>query len=369
MIETQEKDSAVSIPHLLSTYRSEQNELYFTVLETIGRTYDECFISRLLLYALRKDTSLVNGIFSECIGREISARITTAECEKCIPSGHLGRIDLFIEAEGDDGQRYTLTIENKVNSYEHDDQTETYYKYVTRNYRTYHNLFLFLAPTYNHSSCSCAHFKKMSYRQIHDLISTNDNVTREFQKHIRKFFSGEEQQMNKTDLEVLQNYDELKKIISHAQTTFENFQTHIFNALKCEIGSEVDVWRTQIKGGSYRYYKNFWWNDSKKDKKFYFYAELYYTNNSPREIYVQSTIKKYSKTSVIDKFIEHNNIAGRWSNSWFVHYSQKFISDKPIFSYEWQNELERFAREEIKIAVKKTDDLFRQFEASDFSTN
>ena len=143
----------------------------------------------------------------------------------------------------------------------------------------------------------------------------------------------------------------------------------MFNALKCEIGSEVDVWRTQIKGGSYRYYKNFWWNDSKKDKKFYFYAELYYTNNSPREIYVQSTIKKYSKTSVIDKFIEHNNIAGRWSNSWFVHYSQKFISDKPIFSYEWQNELERFAREEIKIAVKKTDDLFRQFEASDFSTN
>ena len=118
---------ARDIERLIALDQQDQIKEGATFFEIIGRSYDENLVSRMLSYTLQKDAELVNKLLARAFGYEVYVTKKSCICEKAVPSG---RIDIFVEAEDETGCKYTLTIENKTRSWEHDDQTKKYYDFI-----------------------------------------------------------------------------------------------------------------------------------------------------------------------------------------------------------------------------------------------
>jgi len=82
-----------------------------------------------------------------------------------IKTGYDEDLSKEIYSESD---KVNLIIENKVDSREHNNQTEKYYKYYSTHYKDHLNVFVYLTP--NDDEPSNEHFIKISYQQIADNI-------------------------------------------------------------------------------------------------------------------------------------------------------------------------------------------------------
>ena len=334
-----------------------------TFPEIIGKTYDEETISRILAYLLQIDFAFAASLLDYGQEKRITLRSCQVECEKCLPGG---RIDIFLTARDTNGLQYTLTIENKINSWEHNDQTQTYYRYITANYRQSRNTFLFLKPTYNQSPCKCPFFVPITYKELLPLISACDPVAEDFKRHIREYFTEKEIHVSECVKEVLKHYNEFREILAEAEKILVIVQRDIFQALRDEIIDTKEVWGTEISGGSHRIFKKVWWHDGLPHEKYFFYSEIYFVRDSPQEIVVQSTVKRYGTRTAdnsLYRFLCDTNAEGTWDNAYFVHYKAEFHSDSEFFSERWQDELKRFARKEMKIAIDQSDRLFSEYQA------
>ncbi len=95
-----------------------------------------------------------------------------------------GRIDILVGNLQLGDKTTNIVIENKVDSKEHDCQTETYYKEINKNFPDDYNIFIFLTPKsskvldrLNASSCDCKAFIEISYQDI--LINILESMLKE----------------------------------------------------------------------------------------------------------------------------------------------------------------------------------------------
>lgn len=365
-----------------------------TFLKTIGRSYDEDLISRIIAYILLVDKKVFESIVRFYLNYDVSlCKVISVECEKSMCGG---RVDIFAIAEDQVGNKYTLTIENKIFTWEHDDQTKTYFRFVTNQneYKKCKNAFIYLKPDFNVSEPICDAFKTLTYGKLFDFIENiNNTIICDFKRHINEYLKNNEVKMMDTDLIVLKNYKTLRKIMNSAELIFENckqslakviFKNEKIRGLNYNPFDKNDVASLKripdgtlvVENGgkdSFRIYrKGKWWhNDNDYSKKYYFYVELKFADNDPNEILVQQTIKRYGSNhdeSVVVKFVKEltadQKYSGQWEyKRWYAIRKERFhCEDYEIFTEEWQNALANFAIEKIPGYIKEMDDIFSKFE-------
>ncbi len=331
--------------------------------EVIGRTYDEYLISRMLAYVLKHNITILEELINSISQNQKVTlyKIISVICEKNMNGK---RADIFVEVIGDNDEIFTLTIENKIFSKEHDNQTQIYYNYVSKNYCHCKNFFVYLVPVWNLHTCCCSHFNQLTYFDIAKLIkNTNDLKCLDLKNHIEKYFF-KEYEMTDLDLFALKNFEDIKKLSAVADNVFSlvtNFiQEDIYKALKekyCDLIPEP-------LGTSYRLYKNEWYhNDTIKEKKYYFYIEIHIVEGNPNHIRVKSTFKRYGNkgASRLTRYCDNKNISGRWERNYFVHKEKEFYTNNQFLSVEWKNQLKQFVFEEMEIAREETDKIYSDF--------
>ena len=95
-----------------------------------------------------------------------------------------GRIDIFVQNLNIGDKPVNIIIENKVESGEHDSQTQTYYKEISERFPNTYNIYLFLTPkssklldNITEASCDCKSFIEISYQDI--LTDILENILKE----------------------------------------------------------------------------------------------------------------------------------------------------------------------------------------------
>ena len=95
-----------------------------------------------------------------------------------------GRIDIFVQNLNIGDKSVNIIIENKVESKEHKNQTQTYYKEISERFPNTYNIYLFLTPkssklldNITEASCDCKSFIEISYQDI--LTDILENILKE----------------------------------------------------------------------------------------------------------------------------------------------------------------------------------------------
>ena len=371
------------ISRLLELDRAQKKEEP-TFFEIIGRARDENLISRMLAYLLGQDPALCAALvrfYAERKGRDWEVGLLPFEvvCEKGMGSG---RADIFRQNEA-----YTLTIENKVESAEHGNQTEEYCRVVTEQYRSTRNAFLYLKPDYNGSYPHCEAFAVMTYSELASLLESEEGFCGDFARHIRRYFIRRRGNLMESDELILQNYAALTRMLREAEAKYAEAKREVERALLSgELfgGAEIRDYREESREGVfvsdvtrdiwYRISKNkIWWGDANCDaRNYYFYLELVMPED-PAEITTQMTVKCYGKggkyeESLVRRFMIGKGSAmlgGQWcSKEYFVSSPRgKFSCAFPILSEDWKGALFTYIGETFREYYGKMEELFSQFTA------
>ena len=370
-------------------------------LEILGRGYDEDLISRMLAYVLKNDKNFVWRLFVyyKTFTSNIcptNFEVKTVECEKSMLNG---RADVFVVATFNN-EIYTLTIENKIYTWEHNEQTQTYYDFVSRNNKDGHNAYLFLKPYFNPSPVSCKEFKNIYYSNLIGMISeTDDYRINDFKRHIEEFLTMKDIKFTEVDKEVLKNLTELREILNSTEDKLSTFKRLLFDKL-CRNNAIVGLnynpndykeknksdreiyWNTFYDNNelvveiadndtSFRIYKAKEWYKSTgiNEDCYYFYVELKFDENNPQKILFQEVVKRYGKSdkNVVTEFIKSTNF-GNIKNpklkdvrQWFVFSAKEFESNHEPLSKEWQDDLVNVARQTLSDCIVEMDFIFNEF--------
>ena len=94
--------------------------------------------------------------------------------------GAKGRIDILIQNVELGTEPINIVIENKIYSYEHDEQTTTYFEGINKKFPDQKNIFLYLTPKSNWEmpkedgpSCTCKDFIEINYQDILTEVLTS----------------------------------------------------------------------------------------------------------------------------------------------------------------------------------------------------
>lgn len=387
-----------TISRLLEKYNEQNNNTLKsnpTFLEVIGRSHDEDLISRVLAYVLLTDAKCFESIAKFYFNRNVmQCKIISVECEKSMCGG---RADIFVLAEDQVGNTYTLTIENKIFTWEHDDQTKTYFRFVKNQseYKNSNNIFIYLKPDFNASEPVCKEFKTLTYGQLLDFIENTENpIICDFKRHISGYLKNNEVKMMDIDIDVFKNFKELRDIMSVAEKKFVSFKRELadvifknylipelnYDLFDKNVTSNLDkipdgTLVVENDGGdSFRIYRNGRWyrDDSDPLKKYYFYVELKFEDNAPNKIFVQQTIKRYggsnNENSIVTKFVNNeltnfSDYSGQWEGKWYAICKEQFYCEEyEMFTPEWKSALKTFAIKKLTEYIKEMDDIFLKFE-------
>lgn len=285
-----------------------------TFLDIIGRSKDEDLISRMLAYVIKKDKFLFGKLmaFYFKANDETGYAVDEVKCEQVMLNG---RADIFITGKDRCGKPCTLTIENKIDTWEHDEQTQTYYEYIRRFYgKGWINAFLFLKPDYNLSQPSCEKFHCITYSELFALIDNNseDLFIHDFCNHIKNKLSDGDVIFMELDSLVLKHYEQLNRIIGDVSRKFENFKAQLFQEICCDNrvagldikdyifkrsvnqtytnkdNNEDSTLRVYVKSDKLQIYRDKWYYKPEAlECGYYFYVELKFNDNSPNNIVFQ----------------------------------------------------------------------------------
>ncbi len=330
-----------------------------TFFEIIGRVYDEDLISRYIAHTIRTNKTFAEQLINYALKESHNEYIFISDSDisvKCEKAMNDGRADIFIEAD-----EYTLTIENKIRSWEHDDQTQIYFNYVNTNYPGKKNGFLFLKPNWNQSPCKCENFKTLTYEKLTEFLITDDEKIIDLKKHIEKYFI-EEHRMSENL--IAENYVEIKRIYEEFNRFDNNARNYIKHYFTKEIVFLAD--QNEIRGSSYRILKNNWGASN-----YYFYVEILVENNDLNAISVQGTVwyRPREKNNPFANYLSSHkdvketakvHVIGS-SHAWFIPFKESFKSDKTIMSNEWKNELRAFSLDNAKKALIEIEKLYDDF--------
>ena len=341
-----------------------------TFLQVLGRKYDEDLISRVLVYIMNKNSKFVFSLLNEYSN---GFPFNTADCEILIypeKSMGKGRADIFAIIKNNGKIVATLTVENKIFSYEHDDQTQTYYNWVygQQEYKdAYINAFFYLRPSFNSSLAVCKQYKNITYADIKRLIGEGDYITDDFKKHIDHYLGESTMDLTEKQLEIIENYEKLQSTIDEAAAIFATKKNGLIDRVKSALSEKdpeilYDVAANSLGIYSLKLYKDKWY---KKDE-YYFFAELSFENGKMDKVIFQKVAKEYPKKST-EKYLQdflRSDLIPIHSENGRMHIwglVDKYDSSLSWTEEEWQKGFVEKAVESLQEYVVETDEMVERF--------
>lgn len=310
-------------------------------LDIINKNYDECIISKLILYVFNNPDRLSNLIEDEVVE-------TITDCGTEFTIDDSRRIDIYFEGVFDNSKKFFIVIENKINSNVHDCQCKKYYEWVVKNpkYSSHKKYFFFLKPFYNAAiPDDKEHYQIITYDKLYEIIGkTKDLYCNELKKEIKNNLM--KQKYNELDKYMLNNLLDIKKKTDYLWKDINKYFYHLTNQFS-NGAYEFDI--SYLNDCTYfRLYdkKENWLSidNRKKDDMYYFYFEVYVSMDL-KNIFIQQIVKTYSDNpdSKLNKFMinKYERKAGRL---YYIVKYDKFTStyaDK-LFSDEWKIEFENW---------------------------
>ena len=313
-------EKSIIIKNLLDSYYRAQEYVTAddsTFLSVIQKDYYENYLSRMIAYALSKEDKFVRALLKR-YETEAKASIHSDEvdissrkiiCEKNMDGR---RADIFIELEN---PKITITLENKTNTEEHDDQTSFYYSWVSKSYEEYINIFFYLTPSYNSSRAGCRDYINIKYDDLSRMIpeTAKDPIVKDLKRHSKEKLGVKNMVLKDYVIDIIKNYDTVMKIISEAKSEIKAYQIEAIQQIKDKLGNRFEFidWKKYDKkqhtdktllvecketGGvihSYRLYKPYWY----EEMQYYFYVEiLFHYNINGENSYGDIRGIKYQRT-------------------------------------------------------------------------
>ena len=337
-----------------------ENEEYF--LNIIGKSYDECIISKLIYYVLN-NIDLLNQLIND--DKIIS--IDNGGTELSITNKK--RIDIYYEGELNNNKKYFIIIENKINSLVHSHQCAKYYEWVNRYYKN-HKIYAFLLKPYYNSTepDDKEHYKVITYEDLYNIINNSSNVYgNELKKEIKNCLMKKE--YNELDKYFLNNLENIYKRTNQLWNDINEYFKRLTKEFNVNEAYKFE--NTYSKDHTYiRFFKNIWWSGYKDNlnDQYYFYFEIYYSMNLKR-IFIQETIKRYNENpdSKINNFMNNKSIDYRNIEHKNFYIIKKFFfnsSVENVFSDEWKVEFESWFKKHISIAANDIDEIFNKFKSN-----
>ena len=352
-----------------------RNSSFDSFLSVLNRRNDEDLISRIIAYILSNDKTLIvkmlncySNNFNSAFG-QISDYDIVITPEKTMG---IGRADIFVEIKNKSTVVATITIENKIYSYEHDNQTQTYYKWVTSQvlYKHSINTFFYLRPYFNKSEAVCKEFKNISYTDLLSWISkeTDDYIIKDFCKHIEVVFSKTNLEdipmlLNEEELYILNNYEYIKSKLDDANGKFKRVKDDIIAKIEETINNDIKkesvLTSRELGIGSYRLYKNEW-----NTKEWLFYVEIKFCENPLNRILLQETIYENNNSNIIKNFIEHDDDLSLMEDPdgrYYVIRQESIPSNTSWEEENWHNKLIEEAIKKLPNYIEEMDRVFNKF--------
>ena len=361
----QNTDKAKLVTDILDEFNSFKEDCKEdTFLSVIHREHDENFISRIVAYTLAHEEHLLYELikkYTSIFGSfdiidKSSISVETVELEKYMGGR---RADIFVKLLE---PKITITIENKIYTWEHDDQTVYYNKWVTEHYESYQNIFIYLRPDFNMSSPSCDKFLVITYSAFKDMITgPNDPIICDLRKHIELNLEGNKMMFKEYEKTVVNNYEAFSIIINEVENKIKEKKNGILQKIGEKlINNEVLLERAGERGkfgvSSYRLYKKHWFV---KDQ-YYFYVEILFKDNKkPLDLVFQQTINTYKNINEIRELLNKMGIKHfREEGDYIVIKDDPYESSGDWDTLEWEKDLENKAVDTLSKYIVETENLF-----------
>lgn len=334
-----------------------------TFLRVIRREYDENFVSRLIAYCLISDLNILRNILNTYLPYEDLTNLCVDEVQ-CEKSMYTGRIDIFAKTKN---PKIVLLIENKIFSWEHDDQTILYEKYAENHYKDYKKAYIYLKPNFNISVPSSGLFKIMSYLELYKILEKskiNDQIILDLLNHIREFFMSKIS-FSKDELFYLSNKNEIDNIIKQFNDTSSKIKNTMVQSIETRLKNEgIDFFIEKTDAEkSFRFYKKNWY----REKEFYLYTEIYFRDDDLNRIESLIVLKGYNDYKKSESKFQNIFKHLECIENWYQYYTlelKHFIPNNLLENNieEWQKELNLFAQNQIVKYVKMADEYFKVIE-------
>ncbi len=343
-----------------------------TFLSVLGRKYDEDLISRVLVYIMNQDSYFVNALL-----QKYSNDTKYFDIDKCeinvYPEKSMGkgRADIFAVIK--DGKKViaTITVENKIYSCEHDDQTQTYYDWVysQQEYKNAEkNAFFYLRPAFNSSTAVCDKYQNITYADIKNMISKSDDIINDFKNHIEFYLGETSMELNEKQMKIINNYEKINELLNEATTIYASNKNKLLdeivkkiNQIDSEIKCDINGKSNPLGPVSVRLYKDKWW----KENEYYFFSEIFFVDGKIDKPKFQNVVKKYPKKSNekhLENFLDSGNVrihsnVGQWSILEDVY----SINDSSFPPNAWEERLKKDAVEYLTSLIKDADKIVDEF--------
>lgn len=177
------------------------------------------------------------------------------------------RIDILAKYNG-----LWIVIENKIDSYENNEQTNEYYNYVESIKEENEVIYLYLKPNYNNSTPLNKFFQVITYNQfINKLkeISEFDFKEKEKYKYLKEFIISGGRFMNQEEIEItdslkfyINNIQKFERITNEYKDKNKKLLNLIANSITDTLNEEKQEYQYSKNTNTYiQFYKDNWKNE------------------------------------------------------------------------------------------------------------
>ena len=363
-----------------------------TFLSTIGKSYYETYLSKILLYVLTQQKRLLARLINNYAQKLINNYAQKKNWENWVDvvedklevvkactemSMNGGRADVFLELKYNNDRIITFTVENKCYATEHktgDDisQTQTYAKYIKSAYAGSKNVFYYLKPEFNSSQAKCDVFITITYSELKEFLdeyNDSDYIINDFKIHIGEFLKMNN--FNDKEKMYLQNYKTIKDFINGAEDKRNNLIKNVMDELKDEFKNSCGEVEFEIvdKKTVLKVYHKDWKTDD-----YHFYSEIKFEGGSLTNVICQNTAYANKKDDILHDYMKQEYMKGNKLydhcayEQWYIFKDPKpfsseegFLSEEDFLSPEWINELKRWAKGAMKGYYGNMSDIVKAF--------
>ena len=346
-----------------------------TFLSTIGKSYYETYLSKILLYVLTQQKRLLARLINNYAQKKnwenwidvVEDKLEVVKaCTEMPMNG--GRADVFLELKYNN-DRITFTVENKCFAEEHntgDDisQTHTYANYIKSAYTGSKNVFYYLKPEFNSSKATCDVFITITYSELKkclDGYNDSDYIINDFKIHIGEFLKMNN--FNDKEKMYLQNYKTIKDFINGAEDKRNNLIKNVMDEFKNEFKKscgEVEFEIVDNKTVLKVYHKDW------KTADYHFYSEIKFEGGSLANVICQNTAYANKKTEgILHKYMEQEYKKNKDYHcdyeQWYVLEASKPFSFEDFLSDNWIEKLKEWARDTMKEYYGNMSNIVNEF--------
>lgn len=377
------------IEKICNDYKETPTRNKDTFLSVIGRQYDEDLISRVVAYILQNNSSLVFSLVNNYLSKKVTTRIIDysaidtiqVDCEVVMGRG---RADIFVLLKEGKRDVVTITIENKIRSWEHNTgneiaQTDEYSRFVNSYYKKSLNVFYYLKPSFNESVSANEDFLDITYYELMGIIGeSNDVIINDFVTHIINYLGESDiMKFEKWQVETAKHYKTIKNIVKEYDNKIDGIKKDCIERIIKELYPDTIIHENWGKDapsssakdlfveiassgknngvGSFRIYRNEWY----KASEYYFYVEIYFEYGDICDIKYQITLRNDGNTKSVNNYI--NNVDKVLKDGKYIVFKRKDYPDENIDNNEWVNNFINHSLVVLRDYIELMDKAFVDF--------